>query len=83
MMDNKVTIEGLDIIDLVQEIDKKDRRFKAVCLQALEELTDLNPEEFKVIRKIILDSMSSYTRSLVRMLFGEIEVDIYKPNRRD
>lgn len=82
-MDNKVTIEGLDIIDLVQEIDKKDRRFKAVCLQALEELTDLNPEEFKVIRKIILDSMSSYTRSLVRMLFGEIEVDIYKPNRRD
>lgn len=77
-MSNQVTIEGLDIIDLVGEIDKKDRRFKAVCLQALEETTELSPEQFKIVRKIILDSMSSYTRSLVRMLFGEIEIDIYR-----
>lgn len=77
-MSSQITIEGLDIIDLVEEIDKKDRRFKAVCLQALEETTNLSPEEFKMVRKIILDSMSSYTRSLVRMLFGEIEIDIYR-----
>lgn len=77
-MDNRVTIEGFDIIDLVEDIDKKDRRFKAVCLQALEETANLNDKEFKIVRKIVLDSMSSYTRSLVRMLFGEIEIDIYR-----
>lgn len=77
-MDNNVTIEGLDLLDLVNEIDKKDRRFKAICLQALEESMVLNDEEFKLVRKIVLDSISSYTRSLIRFLFGEIEIDIYK-----
>lgn len=77
-MDNNITIEGLDLIDLVNEIEKKDRRFKAICLQSIEECTSLDQEEFKIVRKVVLDSISSYTRSLIRFLFGEIEVDIYK-----
>ena len=77
-MSNQVTIDGLDAIDLVSEVSKKDRRFKAVCLQALEENTNLSEEEFKMVRKIFLDTFSSYTRSLLRFMFGEIETEIYK-----
>jgi hypothetical protein len=34
---------------------------------------DRNVREYKIARKIILDGMNDYTRSLLRVLFGEVE----------
>jgi hypothetical protein len=57
-------------------VDKKKNKFVALTLQAVEEL-DLEDEEFKAIRKYILDGFGDFTRSLMRALLGDIEFPPY------
>jgi len=71
-----IVIQGLDLVDIMRVVDKKKNKFIALTLQGLEELT-LKPEEYKVIRKLVLDGFGDYTRSMMRALLGDIEVPPY------
>ena len=63
-------IEGLDIIDVVNHIDKKSRSYQAIMLQDIEQIISKDDPKFGKVRKVILDNLNEYTRSLLRMLFG-------------
>jgi len=82
MDDNRsVVIQGLDLFDVVTFMTKKSKRFQAMALSNLEEVIDKDSEEFKYIRKIILDYFNNYTRSVIRAIFGDIEsLTDYKNN---
>ncbi len=73
-----VVIQGLDLIDIISIVDKKKRKYLALILQDLEGILGVNSEEFKKVRKVILDNVNSYTRSLVRALLGDVEIERYK-----
>jgi len=66
-------IQGLDTIDAAKIISKKNSKFLAIGLQELEESLDKDSEEFNTIRKLFLDNFNDYTRSIMRIIFGEIE----------
>jgi len=68
-----VIIQGLDLQDIIDFIDKKNKKFQAITLTEYEEILDKNSPEFKAIRKITLDGYNNYTRSVVRAIFGDIE----------
>jgi hypothetical protein len=74
-----VTLDGLDLFDVMNLSDKKMKKFIALTLQELEQVEDLSPEQFKMIRKLILDGFNEYTRSLLRALLGDVEVAPYVP----
>jgi hypothetical protein len=69
--DGKV-IQEIDILELIREIGTKNKVLQAKVLQELEKyVTD--PIKFQELRKFILDEQNSYTRSIVRLIFGDIE----------
>lgn len=72
-MSGDVVIEGLDLLDVINQIDKKKKKFIAIMLSEIEETYGKDSEEFKYIRKTILDGVNDYTRSLLRVFFGDVE----------
>ncbi len=78
-VDNRegVVIQGLDLIDIISIVDKKKRKYLALMLQDVEEVLKPTSPEFKIVRKIILDNVNSYTRSMIRSLLGDIEIERY------
>jgi hypothetical protein len=72
-MDPEITIEGLDMIDVVKYISRKKDKFIAIVLADLEEYMDKDSNEYKFVRKLFLDGFNDYTRSIMRTLFGNIE----------
>lgn len=73
MVEPEITIEGLDVIDVIKYITKKRNKFLAIVLAEIETVVPKNSENYKIIRKAILDGMNDYTRSLMRILFGQVE----------
>lgn len=71
-----ITIQGLDLVDVIRIIDKKKNKFLAISLQEIEEI-GLDKKEFTLIRKIFLDALNEYTRSMMRALLGDIEIIPY------
>ena len=63
-------IQGVDILDYIHNIDKENKKFQAITLQNLEELIP-NKDVYKQARKIVLDSFNSYTRAVIRDIFGD------------
>lgn len=75
----EVIVEGLDLLDVVIYIDKKKNKFVALTLQEIEGLElGITVEEYKLIRKFVLDGFGDFTRSTMRFLFGDVEVPPYK-----
>ena len=68
-----VVVQGLDLVDIITFISKKNKKFHAILLTELEEILDKNSPEFKAIRKLVLDGFNNYTRSVVRAIFGDVE----------
>lgn len=68
-----VIIQGLDIVDVIRIIDKKKNKFLAISLQEIEEI-NLDEKDFEIVRKVFLDSLNDFTRSVMRALLGDIEV---------
>ncbi|KKM85465.1 hypothetical protein LCGC14_1288830, partial [marine sediment metagenome] len=74
-----VVIQGLDVLDVVKFIGKKNKRFQAILLKELEEYfpidikTRRRSDDFYLIRKLFLDGFNNYTRSVLRIIFGDIE----------
>lgn len=63
-------IQGLDILDIVGFISKRNRKNIVILLQSIEQVIDKDSQEYKKIRSLILDSMNDYTRSILRIIFG-------------
>ena len=63
-------IQGVDILDYIYAIDKENKKFQAITLQNLEDLLE-DRETYKLARKIVLDSFNSYTRAVIRNIFGD------------
>jgi len=68
-----VVIQGLDLIDVIRFIHKKNKKFEAIILGELEEIMDKDSEEFSLVRKLFLDGFNDYTRSIMRVIFGDVE----------
>ncbi len=71
--DGGVTIEGLDLIDAINFIHKRNKKYQAILLSDIEDILGKDSEEFQIIRKLVLDSYNDFTRSLIRLLFGNVE----------
>lgn len=70
-MDEDKVFQEVDVLDLIREIGTKNKVLNAKVLQELEKY--VSKEGFPVLRKFILDEQNSYTRSIVRLIFGDIE----------
>lgn len=68
---NGEVIEGLDIIEVLKFNEKKVKKYQAMFLQDLETIVPKNSEEFSKIRKLYLDWSNEYSRSLIRLIFGD------------
>lgn len=69
----QVIIDGLNMFDVINLISRKNRRYMANALDELEEILGKDSEQFVRARKIVLDTMNDYTRSVFVTLFGNIE----------
>lgn len=68
-MSGKV-IEGIDLIDVINFIDRKGRVFQRKMLDSIESELRENPQQYLVVRKIILDGLNDYKRSILTIIFG-------------
>jgi hypothetical protein len=68
-----IKIDGLDVVDVIDFLNKKRDKFIAMMLSDMELVFKPDSKEYKNTRKVILDGMNDYTRSITRVLFGEIE----------
>lgn len=69
----ELKIEGLDVFDVSRFLTKKRDKFIAIMLSDIEMIFEPGTKEYNHLRKIILDGMNDYTRSIVRVIFGDIE----------
>lgn len=71
-MEHEKVFQEVDVLELLHEIGKMNKVLNAKVLQELEKhIKDNN--EFLQFRKFILDEQNAYTRSIVRLIFGDIE----------
>jgi hypothetical protein len=71
-MDSEKVFQEVDVLELLGEIGSKNKVLNAKVLQELEKYVK-DGDEFMQLRKFILDEQNSYTRSIVRLIFGDIE----------
>ena len=64
--------QGLTELEIVKLINKRKKRYCAIALNDLEEeITD--QDLFKRVRKIVLDNMNSFTRSVFTVVGINVE----------
>jgi hypothetical protein len=66
-------VQEVDILSVISAVGKKNKKLQAKLLQELETHLDKNSKEYEILRKFILDEINSYTRSVMRDIFGDIE----------
>jgi len=66
-----VEVNGLDMIDVLSAVKRRQGRYLALLLKDLEEILDINSEEYALVRKLVLDHFNDYTRSVFRILIGD------------
>jgi len=64
--------QGLTEIEIVKLINKRKKRYCAIALNDLEEEIN-DPEVFKKVRKIFLDNINSFTRSVFTVIGIDVE----------
>jgi hypothetical protein len=69
----QVIIDGFNMFDIITIIQKKNRRYIANALDEIEETLGKDSEQFVAVRKVLLDTMNDFTRSVFVTLFGNIE----------
>ena len=70
-------INGLDLVDIMAAMKRRQNRYIALILHDVEEI--LGEEQFKLVRKTILDGFNDYTRSIFRILLGDdVEGLVYR-----
>lgn len=63
-------VQGVDPIDTIFNVGKLNKKHQAIFLQSVEALVEKDSELFKEIRKAYLDTQNNYTRSILKMIFG-------------
>lgn len=66
-----VIIEGLNVLEIVKFMNNKNKKYLAITLNNIEDILDPNSEEYKLVRKEVLDGFNEFTRSTVEVLFGD------------
>ena len=79
-MEHEKVFQEVDVFDLLKEIGVRNKTLNAKVLQELEKYVK-NNDEFMQLRKFILDEQNSYTRSIVRLIFGDIEFNNYSSRK--
>jgi len=64
--------QGLTELEIVKLINKRKKRYCAIALNDLEEEIQ-DPELFKRVRKVVLDNMNSFTRSVFTVVGINVE----------
>lgn len=72
-MNNINVISELGIFEILKYVSRKNKKLQAIILQAIEKYVDRTSPEYAEIRKIVLDSTSNFTRTVIRKIFGDIE----------
>lgn len=67
-------MQQIEVLDVLASIAKKKKKLQAILLQELETIISKSSPEYAKMRKVILDETSDYARSVVKSIFGEIEV---------
>ena len=65
-------LEGLPEIEIVKLINKRKKRYCAIALNDLEEEMG-NDENFQAVRKIFLDNINGFTRSVFAVIGIDVE----------
>lgn len=71
--DKEVGLDGTDILSLLEKRKKNYIRIGMSELQEYWESTEPKFLEYETIRKIVLDMMNDYVRSIERALIGPVE----------
>lgn len=66
-------VQEANVIEVLSSVGKKNKKLQAKLLQELEKHVDRNTDDYDALRKFILDEVNSYTRSVMRDIFGDIE----------
>ena len=66
-------IQEVDILTVIKLVGKKNKKVQAKLLQEIERHVDKTTPEYEILRKFVLDEINSYTRSVMRDIFGDIE----------
>jgi len=72
-MSNNGVIQEVDVLEMIRNVGKRNKRLQAVLLSAIEETVGKNTPEFSKFRKLVLDETNGFTRAVVRDVFGDIE----------
>lgn len=76
IMDSEKVFQEVDVLELIGEIGANNKRLNAAVLKELEKYVK-DGDDYMRIRKFILDEQNSYTRSIIRLIFGDIEFSPY------
>lgn len=71
-MDNERVFQEVNVFEILGDIGSLNKTLNAKTLTELEKYVK-DKDEFQLLRKFILDEQNAYTRSVVRLIFGEIE----------
>jgi hypothetical protein len=71
-MDEERVFQEINVFEILGDIGGLNKALNAKVLTELEKYVK-NKEDFQLLRKFILDEQNSYTRSVVRLIFGDIE----------
>lgn len=74
MESTKVVLQGFDILDTVRFISKTNKKCQATILAGLETVIDKNSSDYNIVRKIVLDGTNDFTRTIVKNIFGDIDI---------
>ena len=66
----EVVIHGLDSIGFLGLLDRMTKKFAAIMLQELEEVIGKDNELWPSVRKIVLDYLNDYKRTIGRLVLG-------------
>jgi hypothetical protein len=72
MEPTKVILQGFDILDIVRFISKTNKKCQATILASLE--TVIDSSDYPTVRKIVLDGTNDFTRTIVKNIFGDIDI---------
>jgi len=66
------------LFDMLGKIKKRQDRIIALLLSEIERVMDKDSKEYKIIRKLILDHINDLSRSIVRLLIGDVEGLVFR-----
>jgi hypothetical protein len=73
-MDNDFSVvQELNPLELVKGINRKNKKLQAILLQEFENIVGKDSPHYESYRKTILDESNNYARSIVRLVFGDID----------